>query len=213
MMKIEFLLGDGFTEIKQALNTEILNNYITEEYLEYKMLLKIKKAFKFNIPKSVKLEIFFKKEKFDALKKEIEKLKFNKNYIPNEYSFLISNVGSEFEMFFNSEEFNSYLGFLIDRSKFKTKMNTLLLEHKDYSLLNDHEKAITFFEVNFFLSNFKEDFGGYFCYMRDDKELLRVIPSENSLTLVHLQKVNRFIKYINVNSGNKKICFVNCTIR
>ncbi|MBS3171448.1 hypothetical protein J4449_02435 [Candidatus Woesearchaeota archaeon] len=43
--------------------------------------------------------------------------------------------------------------------------------------------------------------------------MLRILPIENSVTIVYIDKnVDGFIKYINVNSGKKRIYLVNTII-
>ncbi len=194
-------------EIKQLLKSEILNEFIAQDYLDYSNLLNIKDTFGANTPKSIKLEQFFKKEKYDLLKKEIYDLKFKEIYIPDSYSFSKSNLGNEFSRLFNSKDFISFISFIVGRNIKNIKAESLLFDHKDYTLLKDNANE-TFLEINFFFNDdWKEEYGGYFSYFKDE-ELLRIFPVENNVTIIYLREMQRFVKYINVKSSKRKIYLI-----
>lgn len=197
---------------KEFLNSEILKEFITDDYLVYNNLLEIKNTFSKNHPKSIKLDKFFKDDKYKTLQKEILNLKFKKDYLPLEHSFSKSNLGSEFKKLLESEEFKTFIQFITGKKIIKQTPNSIFLEHKDYTLLKDDFNE-SFLEINFFFTDkWEEDFGGYFSYFKDE-ELLRILPSGNSVTLVNIDLgVQNFIKYINVNSGKNKIYLINLKI-
>jgi len=89
-----------------------------------------------------------------------------------------------------------------------------MLKHKDYTLLNDGCPEISGFWINFFFNNlWREEYGWYFSFVSENEEILRILPIENSVTIVYIDKnVDGFIKYINVNSGKKRIYLVNTII-
>ena len=196
--------------IKTALKSEILNEFLNLDYLNYETLTEVKKAFAKNSPNSIKLETFFKKEKYDLLLKELLKLKFKKIYSPEICSFSMSIISDEFSKLIKSEEFISFIEFIFDKKINNIQSESLIFEHKDYTLLQDNVKE-SFFEINFFFNDWKEEFGGYFSYFKDE-ELLRILPTHNSVTFVHLDEIQKFVKYINVYSGFNKILLVNLRI-
>ena len=196
--------------IKEALKSGILQEFLNLDYLNYENIINIKKIFHENKPKSVKLESIFKKDKYDLLLKEFMKLKFKRNYAPEIYSFSKSAISDEFSKLIKSEEFITFIEFIFDKNIKNIQSQSLIFEHKDYTLLKD-DVSESFFEINFFFNNWKEEFGGYFSYFKDE-ELLRILSTENSATFVHLDKIQKFVKYINVNSGFNKIFFVNLSI-
>jgi hypothetical protein len=167
-----------------------------------------------NSPKSIKLEDFFKKEKYELLENEIKSLKFKRKYIPDRLSFSVSDLGKNFRRLFDSEEFRLFFSFLIGKSIKNYKINSLMFKHKDYSLLEDDDNKNSFFEINFFFNDlWKDYYGGYFSYISENEEVLRVLSTENSVAIIYLDnEVKGFTKYINVNSGKKKIYFVNAII-
>ena len=58
-------------KIKEALKSEILKEFLNDNYLNYDTLAEISKVFSKNIPNSIKLEDLFKKEKYYLLKSDI----------------------------------------------------------------------------------------------------------------------------------------------
>jgi len=70
------------------------------------------------------------------------------------------------------------------------------------------------FWINFFFNDlWREEYGWYFSFVSENEEILRILPIENSVTIVYIDKnVDGFIKYINVNSGKKRIYLVNTII-
>lgn len=198
--------------IKKVLKSEILNEFISKDYLDYNNLVNIKKIFLSNNPKSIKLDGFFKEDKYKFLQKEIHNLKFKKEYKPLSHSFSRSELGSKFKKLIQSEEFKTFISFITETEFNQFTSNSFMLAHKDYSLLKDDFNK-NFLEANFFFTNWKEEFGGYLSYFKDE-ELLRITPFENSLTLVYVENgLQNFVKYLNVNSAGKRDYFVKVTLR
>lgn len=201
-------------KIKESLNSNILKEFLNDTYLDYDNLAEISKVFSKNAPNSIKLEDFFKKEKYILLNNEIRNLKFKKKYIPDKLSFSISETGANFDKLFNSDEFRIFLEFIINKKITNFKKKALLIKHKDYSLLSDDNVKFTGILINFFFNDLWRDvYGGYFSYISENEEVLRILPSENSLTIVSVdEKVDGFIKYVNINSRKKRIYLNNAII-
>ncbi len=190
-------------EINEAIKSEILKEFMTDDYLNYDNLINIKNRFNQNTPKSIKLDAFLKIDKYLILKNEITNLKFKRDYTPDSHSYSHSVIGNKFNNLIISKEFKTFISFIIGKSIKKFDVNSILLKHKDYTLLSD-EKIEPYFEINFFFTEkWDEEFGGYFSYINDE-ELIRILPSGNSLTLVYLDGIKSFIKYININSNGNK---------
>ena len=51
-------------KIKEVLKSDVLKEFLNDTYLDYDSLTGISKVFLKNVPKSIKLEDFFKKEKY-----------------------------------------------------------------------------------------------------------------------------------------------------
>jgi len=81
-------------------------------------------------------------------------------------------------------------------------------------LLEDEEKKESFFEINlFFNDQWREESGGYFSYISKDEEVLRVLPTENSLVFIFNDiNIKTFVKYVNANSGKRANYFVKSII-
>ena len=202
-------------EIKDALKSGILNEFLNDDYLEIENLEQIKKVLSENTPKSIKLEDFFKKENYELLKNEIRNLKYKRKYFPDKLSFSVADLGKNFKKLFDSEEFKLFLGFIIGKNIKNYMLNSKMLKHKDYTLLSDEKDPIQSGLMITFFFNYlwKEEYGGYFSYISENEEVLRIFPKENSVTIVSIdQNIDGFIKYINVNSFKKKIYFVNAII-
>ncbi len=202
-------------KIEDALKSEILRDFLNDDYLEIDNLEQIKKTLSKNSPKSIKLEDFFKKEKYGLLKNEIRSLKYKRKYIPDKLSFSIADIGKNFKKLIDSEELRIFLGFLIGKNIKNYMINSKMLKHKDYTLLSDEQGTIKSGCVVNFLFNdlWREEYGGYFSYISENEEVLRVLPTENSVIIVFIdQTIQGFIKYINANSLKKKIYFVDTKI-
>ena len=196
---------------KKILNSNILKEFITDDYLNYENLVEIKKTYSQNYPKSIKLDKFFKEDKYLLLQKEILNLKFKKIFSPMESSFSSSEIGTEFKKLISSEEFKYFIEFITGKKVNSCKPSSICVEHKDYTLLKDYFKE-EFLEINFFFSQWQEEFGGYFSYFKNE-ELLRIVPSENSATIVNVEDgIQNFIKYVNVTAYTRKVFLVSLKI-
>ncbi len=196
-------------EINEALKSEILKEYLNDDYLEKENLENIKKVLFKNSPKSIMLEDFFKKEKYYMLKEEIRRLKFKRKYFPDKLSFNQGEIGKNFKKLIQSEELKTVFEFLLGKKINDFKTNSIMLKHKDYSLLSDNGPEVSGFLINFFFNDlWKEEYGGYFSFVSENAEVLRLMPKENCVSIVYVDKtVDWFIKYINVNSNKRQIYF------
>ena len=197
---------------KQILNSNILKEFIADDYLNYENLANIKNTYSKNYPKSIRLDRFFKEDKYNLLQKEIFSQRFKKISSPMECSFSTAEISDEFKKLINSQEFKDLIEFITGKKLQNHKSNCICIGHKNYTLLKDDFNE-EFLEINFFFSGWKQEFGGYFSYFKNE-ELLRIIPSENSVTFVNIgDKIQNFIKYINVNSQLRKVFLINLKIR
>lgn len=201
-------------EIKEALKSSILKEFITPEYLDPKILLSVKNAFKKNIPKGVQLQQLFREDKFNILKKEVTNLKFAKDYVPNTHSYESSPIGNEFSRLLESVEFRSFIEFITEKPVNHFESSAKRFSHGSYTLLSDKPERSSL-QLNFFFANeWKEEFGGYHSYILKNDEALRLTPLDNSLTLVHMQNnCKSFVKYVNVNASNAKYTAVQSQIQ
>ncbi len=79
-------------------------------------------------------------------------------------------------------------------------------QHRDYTLLYDDMKEdIGVLAILELTPHWKEEFGGATFFMKKSEEFLRVIPSQNTLTIAEMTKdLRKFVKYINHTATNRK---------
>lgn len=175
-----------------------MKDWITESYRDVKNLLRIKQAFRENIPKSIQLQEVFKEKKYEDVQEQLEMTTFDDEYAPDTHSYSIAELPEELEEFVTSPEFTAFLTFITEKNG-NVQWEIQAFRTGDYTLLGDEEEG-SYLDCLFCCTDdWKQEYGGFISYVQENQEVLRVVPKRNSLTVVHLQKgIKGFIKYVNV---------------
>ena len=143
----------------------------------------------------LKLENFYMYP--EKIEKEIKKIKFQKRYLPTEYSFEEGN-----KLPIDEKELKRFLSLFFKR---EIKLTIKRYYHKDYTLLNDKEKKKDGICIIDFTKEWKKEAGGYTSFIKDDNEVIRVYPEYNVCTLIKSKNKKSFVKYINCLSKKKRV--------
>jgi len=190
-----------------------LDNWIGREYRKLSTIGKVKK--KFVQESSIELHEFLRRDKYDALFKELSEQKWLTVGPPNKihYSRLDTLTGesnlAEFQKFLISQEFSEFIASITGLSPTTVNMETRRFQHRDYTLGHDHDPEIekSGLDVTFCLvpvrSKWTTTMGGSTHYLvaGENEELVTVFPRENALSLVYRTGggIVRFVKYLNHN--------------
>ncbi len=173
---------------------------INETYKDKEILKPIKEIL--GEQGSIQLQEFLTIEGCESLKNK----EFKRKYKPEEYSFKsISLKNKKLK-----EEIKRLLKDLELKELKLISSNFFQFGHKDYTLLNDkknEKEGITLFiELT---KNWKEESRGYTSFIENNTEVLRIIPKENSVTIIKTnEKMKSFIKYINNQTEENKREFI-----
>lgn len=173
---------------------------INKVYIKEQTIEKIKKVLKKE--GCIQLQNFFREKYYKVLYNKNIKLK--KVYIPNLCSYSFSE--------FKDKKFLKQISnFLSNFYRLKLKGSKILyFKHEDYTLLNDktnEEEGITI--IIELTNNWNNEYGGYTLFTKNNKEVLRINPIKNSLTIIKTNKeMKSFVKYVNHKAKNNKRIFV-----
>jgi len=151
------------------------------------------------------MQDYFKKSKviklnnfFQNPKSVVNNIKFKRKYLPIEYSYEESNV-----IKINKKELTNFLSSFFKINKITISLKTY--SHEDYSLLNDlpqRNKAEFIIDLT---KKWNKNAGGYTSFIQNNKEILRIYPEHNTLTLINTKNSTKsFVKYVNCLSKNKR---------
>lgn len=169
---------------------------INKEYTKKTVIEKIKKTF--DKEGSVQLQNF--------IELEIPAVNFVKSYIPYKYCFRSAEFSDKNVI----DAIKEFLEKLVGKELTLQSSTIFNFKIKDYTLMRDdvtEDKGIkAIFE---FTNNWKEEFGGYTSFVKNNKEVFRVNPVNNSLTIIKTDKKTRsFVKYMNHKAENNRRVFV-----
>lgn len=120
----------------------------------------------------------------EALYAALKSLPLKRKYVPDRFSF------SE-----GKGVLPSFVSLLVPG---KADAYLRVFGHRDYELLHDAQDTTAGWDVILDLQDMNEIWGGWFCYVKDEKEVLRVVPFANTLTIIHRENGMRsFVKYVN----------------
>ena len=131
--------------------------------------------------------------------KQFTNFKWKKCYNPLEFSYSVANPPS----FVFSPEFKEVISNLTGRKVKSASM--FCFQHGDYSLLFDDLKPQTNVVAMLDLFDVDELAGGWTSFLEDGKEVFRVVPKRNALTLVSQNKFYSFTKYVNHHASNHRV--------
>jgi hypothetical protein len=129
------------------------------------------------------------------------KLKFKRKYDPLKYSFGMAKAPE----FVKSMEFCAVLSAVIGREMHVLQAGSLQFEKGDYTVLCDTVKPGkgVFFILD--LLDGDESWGGYMSFMKGDREVVRVVPKGNALSLVDIAGLKNFVKYLNHHAQKPRV--------
>ncbi len=133
----------------------------------------------------------------DALR-AFEKLKFKHSYDPLKFSLHHSMPPSVWKVL---PEVMAHL----TGQRMKCKFTCIAAMPGDYSVLYDSLKPGKGFAVFLDVNELSESLGGYSVFMKGSKEVVRVVPRRNALTVVEQNGLRSFIKYVNHKARHSRI--------
>lgn len=180
-------------------------------YQNKKILEEIKKEFKkYNI---IKLESFFNKSFYEALKEESESLKFKHKKVANQFSYSTTSQENKIRKLLSSEQFSSFIKFITGKSL--SSLEIKKFGHKDYTLLHDSESQSEGIKAFIFIcEKWEPDLGGNFVFTKSTGQTFYITPMENSISIVNKQKDwKEFIQYVNHLSEQREIIVIECELK
>ncbi len=130
--------------------------------------------------------------------RSFKNLKWKHLYNPLKFSLHYSTPPNVWKVFQN------LVSELIGK-KVKCGMWCIALLPGDYSVLYDSLKPGKGFIFMYDLNSVPESWGGYTVLLKDDKEVVRVIPKENSFTIANQSGLRMFHKYLNHHAKKPRI--------
>ncbi|MBI4145840.1 hypothetical protein HY489_00715 [Candidatus Woesearchaeota archaeon] len=140
--------------------------------------------------------------------KELGLLNWSEDFVPMKWRFLSATPPA----FVRSQEFLDVLSVVLGRMR-SAYLSAQRFGKGDYSLLYDSLRPLG--GIAFFLdvNSLDESCGGYSSFVdAAGKEVVRVVPRKNSLSLVDARGLRFFTKYVNHHAGNDRV-FVGGVLR
>ncbi len=78
-------------------------------------------------------------------------------------------------------------------------------EHGDYTVLYDALKPGKGVALFLDMNACQEEWGGYSVFLRNGKEVVRLVPRANTLTLVSQSGLKSFVKYVNYKARHPRV--------
>ncbi len=125
-------------------------------------------------------------------------LKWKHVYEPLKYSCHYAKPPALWKMF------REILFQLIGR-RVKCSVWCIAMVHGDYSVLYDSMKLGKGYAFMLDVNDMPESWGGYTVFMKGEKEMVRVIPKRNALTIVDQSGLKSFHKYVNHHTTHPRI--------
>ena len=148
---------------------------------------------------AVQLREFLEPKVYQSLKKELEKKKYKKEYSPLERSYSTTNV-----------EQNQLISEIEQILVKKAKSAKVEKYRKgDYTLLSDEDQEEEIIAILDFSENWPEEVGGEHIFLEEGKELIRIPPQTNTLSIITIKnKMRHFLNYINHKANSNKLLFI-----
>lgn len=178
--------------------------HLNKTYLEKKAQENIRKLF--NQEGSIQLRAFFGHQSYLRLLDTIKRKKFKRFYKSNLYAYHAVSIHEK-----ESADLLAYFFYSLFKKKpTLVSARAYSFQHGDYTLLHDAtaETPGILFLIEL-TPHWESTYGGYHSFIQKNKELLRIYPVGNTLTLIRTQKDTRsFIKYINHTARPHKRSFI-----
>ncbi len=167
-----------------------------------------------SFPQSIQLTGFLQKGAYQKLLQKAQAAHGKQKTSHGQYSYAAAEASEEMEKLFNAQKLHSILAAITGQKikKQKTTHELLSFAHCDYTLL--HNKLRQSPGIMLFLELtplWDPSWGGYTSIIgtKSGKELLRINPVPNTLTIMRLEKnMKWFVKYVNHLTGRKKRVFI-----
>ncbi|MDO8661589.1 MAG: hypothetical protein Q7K43_06890, partial [Candidatus Woesearchaeota archaeon] len=156
----------------------------------------------------VQLQDFFAKKTYKQMVVQVNSANWKELYEPDKFKCDFAQVPEPVWKIFFSLEFRTLVQQLTGTTLKKKPVCVLTSFGKgQYTLLHDkpqHTSGIWFgFELT---QTWKNSWGGFSSITKKGKEIGRILPVRNSLTLVQLSKqTSMFVKYLNHSAKNKRV--------
>jgi len=125
-------------------------------------------------------------------------LKFRHVYVPEKYCYSIAD-GPELK------GFDAVLSSIVGQKLKAKSVSCFMFGRGDYTLLYDAIKPGS--GVAFFLDlfDFDESLGGFSSFLKDGKEVFRVVAKSNSLALINQSGLKSFVKFVNHRAKSPRV--------
>lgn len=199
---------------RRAGSVQVLKQWINPQYLSAETMQQIEKQFSSNPVPHIQLAQFLLPQKAEEIRKALEKIKWQHQYIPHMHSYALGNASgntpiNQFFSFLDSNGFKVFLGTML-RKEIKTiEKEMLLFQHRDYTLLHDSRQEKDAVLCCFdFTKDWLLGAGGETVVVSKTEPLL--FPRLcNALTLVQLKPdIHYFLKYVNAKAEKRKIFLI-----
>ncbi len=166
-------------------------------YLDAAMLRKAREIYLKETPHNISLETFFQPVIFTLLQQKILSSAFARHFHPYKFNYYTAK-NEALQHFLNGSYFQKLIGEILQIQKYTFSYEIRKFEPGCFTLLHDdlpHEPPGIDFVINF--SEAAPTHGGYIQYVDAAQELVKVVPSPNSLTIVGRPKgVMCYTKYV-----------------
>ena len=171
-------------------------------YLDKGILKSAKKAFNVQTPRNIRLDNFFQNAVFLLLQKKLENCNYKTKFHPYKCRYSTANL-KEIGSFLNGSYFSRIAGEITGIKNYRIKYEIRKFEAGDYTLLHDAQKEMPGIDFIIDFTKKWDGFGGYTMYLTETEELLKSVPSQNSLSFMERKKgVMRYTKYVTHNQKN-----------
>lgn len=175
---------------------------------------KIVDSFNGDLP-ALTLHSFFEEKTYESFQNAVARLSFSKQHIPDKYRYGFAPIPKKFLSFLHSEEFLEFISYVLGKKVTQLEAGgSYEFYWKNYTLLHDELLLDKGVDLIFdFTPQWDESWGGTITYTEPDKEPLVLLSLPNSFFVIKRpDDVQRFIKYVNHLSGDKKRYFVLVTL-
>ena len=172
---------------------------INREYLNDKVSTQIKRVYKNSKQRMIKLDNFFDLNYYNELKEKLKKLNFERNKIPDKFSFSELKNNSSID----TEELEYFINEItVSKGEINIKINKYCW--KDYKLIHDSENFSGLKFCIFIIPEelWNQNTGGSFVFRSKEDYVFN--PSPNSFFIIEKNREMRdFVQYINNKAGKK----------
>ncbi|MBI5797298.1 hypothetical protein HZA98_00150 [Candidatus Woesearchaeota archaeon] len=191
-----------------------MDSFINPDYEKETSIKKIQEAIdqKESFP-SIILTNFFKKEFYKEKEKEIKKLHYKRESIPDQFSFAHAKANPMHIL--DNKQLLSLLSTILKRKVSSLNGEAYYFSWKDYTLLHDKNKENAGIDILIdFTEAWEESFGGQYIFKDIQGRYLKILSVPNAVFIIERkQGVQKYLQYINNLAKGKKRYFLLATIK